>query len=271
MSADEVNSVANEIRLEEYRSLRQELELNRKYVFERPLLIVGATFAGALGLSADKFLVTLPTSFLAVLLFNLWFTANRLRSSGRIVGYLQLVHEGEHPMGWIGWESALQRYREADYERKRNRGDADDSEPLQYHSMAYYPTIFYFHILLGILVTIMIISRLERLECVVRLLLSGSLTAETIWLAIDGFAVVVFALAAMFWFRPTTLRHDIERQRRIWKKILAADWKPSLPRPDMRSDGRIERVFRWIRRLLVPRAANRTGTTGGSSQGSRPG
>jgi hypothetical protein len=40
-------------RIEEYRFLRQGLEANRKYIFERPLLIIGGTLAAAASLSAS--------------------------------------------------------------------------------------------------------------------------------------------------------------------------------------------------------------------------
>jgi len=85
---------------QEYSFLREELDMNRRFVFERPLLIVGAALAAAVPLADKRAFFLLPLPFLAVLLFNLWFTINRLQSSARIIGYIQLVHEGEK--NWIG-------------------------------------------------------------------------------------------------------------------------------------------------------------------------
>jgi hypothetical protein len=100
---------------EEYNFLRTELETNKKFVFERPLLIIGTGMA-ALGTLYDvKAILLGPIPFLTILYFNLWFTENRLKSSARIVAYLQLVHETKQ-LVTPGWESALRAYRRTNVE-----------------------------------------------------------------------------------------------------------------------------------------------------------
>jgi hypothetical protein len=75
----------------EYTSLREELLQYRRYIFERPLLIVGAGIALS---RADTSLVVMPPLVAVLLTFNFWFTVNRLRSSARIVAYIQSALEG---------------------------------------------------------------------------------------------------------------------------------------------------------------------------------
>jgi len=115
-------------RKEEYVCLRQEMENNRKYIFERPIAIVGATLLWIK--PGDAALLSLGLDFgAAVMLFNLWFTANRIRSNARIVGYLAAFHEGRG--GEVGWERYLARYRASKHIR-HNR---------------FYPVILWFHLL----------------------------------------------------------------------------------------------------------------------------
>jgi hypothetical protein len=59
-----------DIKSEEYKFLRQEHENNRKFIFERPLLIIGVTFASAITISDKNLLVLLPIPFLALLYLN---------------------------------------------------------------------------------------------------------------------------------------------------------------------------------------------------------
>jgi hypothetical protein len=44
-----------------------------------------------------------------LLVFNFWFTINRLGSAARIVAYIQVVLEAGRP--WRGWETSLRSYR----------------------------------------------------------------------------------------------------------------------------------------------------------------
>jgi hypothetical protein len=218
MDTNHKESQAGAVRTEEYRFLRQELEANKAYVFERPLLIVGATLAGVAGLSGGQPMEALPIVFLAVLLFNLWFTANRMVSSGRIIGYIQLVHEGRPKVEWIGWENALRRYREWQYAKKQMRGTEPPPSktiPAQQHGIAYYPAIFYFHVLLGTLITLIIMNQIAGANPKQH----DIGTADVIWLGTDILALILFCGGA-FRLRPDVLRHDIEEKRQLWLRVF---------------------------------------------------
>ncbi len=78
--------------VQEYQTLRQELLESRKYVFERPLLILTAGAAG-LNTLKSEYLPLLPVGLGILILFNLWFTINRLLSAARITSYIQLELE----------------------------------------------------------------------------------------------------------------------------------------------------------------------------------
>ena len=98
---------------DEYRVLREELKINRQFIFERPLLIIGGALASKAMLGFTEPFSDLLIVFVILLLtFNLWFTMNRLTSSARIIGYIHLVHEGEFRENWKGWENSLSMYRD---------------------------------------------------------------------------------------------------------------------------------------------------------------
>jgi hypothetical protein len=120
---NELRQIMSNIQSEEYKFLRQEHENNRKFIFERPLLIVGATFASAITINDKSLLLLLPLPFLALLYFNIWFTHNRMESSARIVSYLQIVHEGVSKYKWIGWENAVRLYRKWIYVSRKNKNE----------------------------------------------------------------------------------------------------------------------------------------------------
>ena len=207
----------NEQMIEEYRFLRQEHEGNRKFVFERPLLIVGATLAAIVGLSEKGILGLLPIPFLFVLAFNLWFTFNRMQSTARIVAYIQLVHEGEDRLPWIGWENALRRYRIWDADVKnRRRLESIKTDASQYESMTFYGPIFFFHMVLGVLVTLVLVwesSALHRLT-------SGVYRWSEIF-PVAMCAVTLVAFCIFFWhYRPSKLRNAIEGKRLMWREIF---------------------------------------------------
>jgi hypothetical protein len=114
----------------EYESLRQELSEDRKYIFERPLLITTVALLCLDGISKSQFSMLFPNFIIFLLLFNLNFTSNRLKSSARIIYYIKCVIEKNNPSNYR-WETFLSEYRAT----TENKG------------LKYYPTIYWFHIL----------------------------------------------------------------------------------------------------------------------------
>ena len=207
----------NEIQLEEYRFLRDELNANRKLVFERPLIVAGVTFAAAFAVSKHGLLGVLPLPFLIVLLFNLWFTANRLRSSARIIAYVQMVHEGSSLCEWIGWESALRKYREWLFEHREDQSETEaDDDFKQYDYLAYYGPIYSFHLSLGLILTALLIGQSQTFE---RLTI-GTASGMDIALIVGNICFALGFVFASLIFRPRKLRHGIELQRKIWSEVL---------------------------------------------------
>jgi hypothetical protein len=115
----------------EYESLRNELNENRKYVFERPLIIFTAACIFFDYVSKTEYVMLFPCLIILLLIFNLHFTANRLNSNARIIAYIRLFIEKRHPKNFQ-WETFLEAY--------RFKGEMK--------GLKYYPLIFYFHITL---------------------------------------------------------------------------------------------------------------------------
>src|SRR5829696_3806537 len=91
--------------------LRAEMDLNRKYIFERPLLIVAGGITAAATLEKLMGFEVLPLLFIVLMGYNLWFTFNRLQSNARVIAYLQVVYTPDGVDRWIGWEAGLLRFR----------------------------------------------------------------------------------------------------------------------------------------------------------------
>ena len=158
-----------EIRIEEYKYLQGEHQKNRSYIFERPVLIIGiVTFAaqfliqyqspanvsanlsehgqGILALPIMKPIMVLALIF--ILIFNLAFISERIKSDARIVAYIQLFHEGALVPYWVGWETSLRYHR-----RWMNKYSKNLKEKLKdkvdinsvYHIGWFYPKIYLFH------------------------------------------------------------------------------------------------------------------------------
>lgn len=201
-------AMADELMPEEYRFLRTELETNKKFVFERPLLIIGTGMA-VLGTFYNAQAIVLgPIALLAVLYFNLWFTQNRLRSSARIVAYLQLVHETGCRAS-PGWESALRLYRKQDDKTVVDDAKVDKDRD----NLMFYSPIFNFHVWMGVFVAAAMVfgvvsSHWGRLN--------GLLTGLSV---VNALAIPVYILAA-YRFPLSELRSRIERDRQIWCRAL---------------------------------------------------
>jgi len=92
----------------EYEFLKKEADDNKRYVFERPLLIT-ASLPLLLTLTNSIFYWFIIPLIVFLLIFNFWFTVNRLNSFARIIAYIQVYIEKNQ--NYIGWENYLRKYR----------------------------------------------------------------------------------------------------------------------------------------------------------------
>lgn len=245
--------------LEEYKFLRQELETNRKFVFERPLLIVGATLtiAAALRNQIMGILWFLPLPFLTILFYNLWFTCNRLRSNARIVAYIQLVHEGSERLLWIGWETALHEFRRRAYRVDRERKAAKKTRkkaatpptpsPGTYHSMGFYDQIFYFHIVLALMASLLTVLPNPAAPT------GGRIDPGVMVPVFVALPMAVFLFYSFYRFRPQKIRHLIDRNQAIWREVLPQPQTPSLliPLQAVKEDPALAAGARGARKIMV--------------------
>ncbi len=206
----------SDIRTEEYKFLRQEHENNRKFVFERPLVIVGGTIATGFAFAEKGILGLLPLPFLLILWFNLWFTHNRLQSSSRIVAYIQLIHETNQNVPWIGWENALREYRNWIHREEKYHKSLSIDDIKQSDNMTFYKPIFYFHLINGIIFTIIFLMQSEQIK---RLSESRVQLGDIFYLTINIIALIIFILGFIP-YAPKKLKNETERKRHIWKDIL---------------------------------------------------
>jgi hypothetical protein len=200
--------------IQEYQSLRQELLESKKYVFERPLLVAALAIA-ALNAVEQASVAVVPVLLTAFLLFNLWFTINRLFSAARIVAYIQLQLEERAGGPWQGWETSLREYRRwpkklGKLEAKRIVDSELDKEALP-DALMYYPAIYVLHI--GI-------ACLSVASSVLILITRGPT-----WLNVGCCTItVLLTAAALPYLRdhgPDFMKTTIERNRVIWKYVFA--------------------------------------------------
>ena len=221
------NSLSLDPRIQdEYKILRGELETNRKFVFERPLLITAASIVALPKLVDILMAIGMFASFFIILFFyNLWFTANRLRSNARILGYLRVVHEGPKRNSWIGWESALLKYRDfclnfsdrvAAIRKKWRRRD-------QYDTRRFYGPIYWFHIIGASVVLLggVMPLAIACLPAEFQSLQVGGIGGLTMAFSILSILVFIGAcvLAAVRW-HPRNIRNSIEAEAEIWELIF---------------------------------------------------
>jgi hypothetical protein len=146
-----------EIKLEEYKYLLREHKMNRKYIFERPLLIAGIVAVAAQYLIGHEIvqghylftslmqLVMFPV-LICILYFNLAFISERIRSDARVVAFIQLFHEGELVPYWIGWETSLRYYRMWKNSNSIEEIEKNLDMSAVFHHGWFYPKIYNFHI-----------------------------------------------------------------------------------------------------------------------------
>ena len=194
---------------QEYDSLRDELKQSKQYVFERPLVIVGVGIA-LLTSEGVQFGAALPTLLAGLLLFNYWFTVNRLKSASRIVAYIQVVLEGGTV--WKGWETSLREYR---MWLNKNRTVRDKIVEAQLKkdavpdALMYYPPIYGMHIVLVVLCLVASAAVTDNQQT----LLNRAATFVLLVLTI------LFAFYCRKW-RPSKIRLLIEREKVIWEHAL---------------------------------------------------
>lgn len=196
--------------VQEYQTLRQELLESKRYVFERPLLIATA---GIAALSAVKggYAAAVPLFLVIFLLFNFWFTVNRLHSAARIISYIQLELEEKKFGPWKGWETCLREYRrwlKTTPDAKEFVDSELDKEAVP-DALMYYPPIYRLH--LGI-------ACLAIISSIVFAILDIN------WFTITCFAatiiLAIWFFQAAYKYQPKLMRTGIERNCVIWKQVL---------------------------------------------------
>ena len=194
---------------QEYETLRKELDQSKKYVFERPLVIVGV---GVVLMTSNigQFGAVLPALLSGLLLFNYWFTVNRLLSAARIVAYIQVVLEGDTV--WRGWETSLREYRiwiNDDPKSKKKIVDSALDHKAVPDALMYYPPIYQIHIILFVLC----------LVAGIVIMLNQSNKINIAATAVLVFIAIVFARYCWRW-KPGKMRSLIERNVVIWQYAL---------------------------------------------------
>jgi len=232
---DRVTYPRKDLMVQEHRLLRAEMAANRRFVFERPVVIITAGIAVLAGLyrlggestSLLAYTNVLIVPCLGVLGFNLWFTANRLSSNARIVAYIQLVLEpgsesaGTKPLAnWIGWENALWLWRQHGVEWPRWRLRPSRAEKRKAGTFrSFYLPIFVVHFLAGIFVAVLLVALLccqlhacRNQEAALTLLEKYAVGAS--------FASVVlyFLLCVAHWRSDS--RYSIRFHNITWREVL---------------------------------------------------
>jgi hypothetical protein len=212
-----MDDISAKMRSAEYAALRDELQQNKQYVFERPLLIITAAGVASVQLSGQPSAVLLPLLLVVLLLVNLWFTVNRLRSSARIAAYIGVVLESVTENRWIGWERSLR------IQRKwmKTLSPEERTEILEPHiessaipdAMMFYPAIYWLHI-----ATVLIALAVSGLSVVYSPNLL-QIFIFSISLLVGG----VFAGYCIGPHHPRKMRSLIEVQRATWIVVLGEE------------------------------------------------
>lgn len=107
----EVEYGGNNLINEEYKVLNNEVAVWKRFMIERPLAISVLLFIGFKNYG-DKCFFIFPLIALILLMLNLYFTVNRVKSNSIIVAYIQIIIE-TNPDKWLGWESSIHYFRES--------------------------------------------------------------------------------------------------------------------------------------------------------------
>jgi hypothetical protein len=197
---------------EEYKSLRDELRESKRYVFERPLLAITAILAAAQFVDKHQ-LAFLPFVAISILTFNFWFTVNRLRSTSRIVAYIQVVLESRNQEDWVGWENFLRHQRmwlkmtkKEDVEKIIRENLDERAVP---DALFYYPAIFNFHIVIVLI------------SCLISVAFANNEPNITNLIALAAtILIAVYFLTSSIRSRPSKMKSSIEEYRIISLQVL---------------------------------------------------
>jgi hypothetical protein len=211
--SDKIENPENDIRVAEYESLRQEISQNKRYVFERPLLIIGAAGFSATQVPEHPVALVIPGLLVALLWLNLWFTVNRLMSTSRIVAYIALVLESNN--NWIGWENALIRYRQ--YEKAKALLKQNEKNANNLNSKKQPPdSMWFYHILIWLHAVPAIVSFAISLSYFIK-------TQEPFTIAGFIFTLILsisFGVACLKPFHPKVFTGMVGIQRDLWCACL---------------------------------------------------
>ena len=205
------------IRSAEYTTLRDELLQNKQYVFERPLLIIAAVGVASVQLSGQPSVVLLPLLLVTILLVNLWFTVNRLRSIARIAAYIEVVLESVPATRWIGWEKSLRIHRKW----TKIHSPEERAEILKQYielsaipdAMMFYPPIYWFHVaMVALALAVSVLSVIDSPDILQIIVFSVTLLV--------GCGFLGYCIGP---YRPAKMRDLIEVQRAIWIVVLGEE------------------------------------------------
>ncbi len=191
----------------EYEILRAELVDGKKYVFERPFLIITGALA-SIQLVANEYAILFAPIVVCLLSFNFWFTVNRMGSMARIIAYIVLILD-DQDSPWFGWETSLRKYRKWLKIDKLGIRKIPVSEDAASDSLRFYPVIFYIHVIANWLIVALSVAYTVLMPCSITFLI----------VIITLISVCVFTYYANN-NSPGILRLEIEQNRIVWKKVF---------------------------------------------------
>ena len=205
----------------EHQYLRNEIETNKKMIFERALIIAGTALAATILPKEAKGIELLGIPAIAALAFNFWLSVNRLRSNMRIVAYIQLFHESENEMEWMGWENSLRIYR---IWLKKCKDEYNFSETLhsgidQYDNLSFYIPIRYLHIAMAFAISFFMSYRVWTADQHTNIVWDN-LSLWVILFNTIAFIIFLIWILASSYFRPKELLHGIEKDRIRWVAVF---------------------------------------------------
>jgi len=204
----------DDLKKEEYKTLREELLQNKRYIFERPLLIITAGSVALVQLLDQPLIAFLPPILIILLNINLAFTFNRLRSTTRIAAYIAVVLEPNSSVPWLGWENSLRKYRI--WVNTKNKVLKKELLNIKIKKMAYPGKALFFHSTYN----------LHIISVAVATMLSITFMAlNPSWIAFIGFAGS-FLSSGLFAYN--CIRHYYPKDIRAWLETEMATWAISL-------------------------------------------